>query len=509
MKKWLSVLLAAVMLLALGCAHAEGSSYEPLTVTVAFVDNGLWDVDPEHSYFGKEIKERFNLEVEPMVVTWGDWETKTAMWAASGQMPDYCMTSTSDYFVWRDQGIIRGFDVSILDNYPYLKDRIPMNMVEYLVDDDGLLYGIPHGQWKTSSNPISATGIYVNKSFLEKAGLESAPTTLDGWYDFLKKCVDEDYSGVGTIGLTGDASVPCSFITDTPFVPYYNWVKTEDGWTLKRLLADENIAMLEYGRKLYQAGIIDPEIATRKSGDALRLFNEGRVAAFAANTDCDKMLQITGPDKTTAAAWTVLEFAPESPVDGKRYHSDIPNYDMCMTFPENISDEKMERILAVMDWCCSPEGEKLVTLGVEDVHYRVNEDGTYENLCKTEDGTLEAYWIYEPFAMFGRFMTTWNFEFALTSPLHPADNREAAQAYLEKVRADAEIIPANWGIEFHSSDERSNMPSISGDFTAMYLKAITGTDDIAALYDAFREQALVKVQEAIDETNAFAAEKGW
>lgn len=510
MKRWLPIVLALTMLCAMVSVRAEEAvQYEPLTVTVAFVDNGLWDVDPDNTYFGKEIKERFNLEVEPMVVTWGDWETKTSMWAASGQLPDYCMTSTSDYFVWRDQGITRGFEVSVFDQYPNLKDRIPMNMVEYLVDDDCLIYGVPHGQWKTSSQPVSATALYVNKAFLEQAGLDSPPTTLDGWYDFLKTCVDEDFSGLGTIGMTADAAIPCTYITQFPFLPYYNWAKTDDGWTLKQLLADENIEMLEYGRKLYQAGIIDPEIATRKSGDAQQLFNEGRVAVTLANSDCDMMLQYPGPDKTTAAQWITMTYGPESPIDGKRYHDNLPNYDFDMTFPYDISDEKMERILTVMDWACSPEGEEFVTLGVKDVHYTIHEDGTYENLCRTDDGTLQAYWIHEPFAMFGRFVTTWNFEFAVTSPLHPADNIAMAQQYLEELRSNAEIVPANWGIEFYSSDARSNMPSISADYTAMYLKAITGTDDIAQLYEDFRSQALVKVQEAIDDTNAYAAEMGW
>ena len=114
-----------------------------------------------------------------------------------------------------------------------------------------------------------------------------------------------------------------------------------------------------------------------------------------------------------------------------------------------------------------------------------------------------------PFAMFGRFGPTWNFEFAVSSPLHPADNIAMAQAYLEDLRANATIVPANWGIEFYSSEARNNMPSIGADYTAMYLKAITGTEDIEQVYNEFREQALVKVQEAIDDTNAYAEEMGW
>lgn len=508
MRKWLAILLTAALLCAMPLiATAEGTELEPIKVSVAFVDNGMWDVNPENTYFGKEVKERFNLEVEPMVITWGDWKEKTSMWAASGQLPDYTLTF-SDYFIWRDQGVSKGFPLETFDKYPNLKDRIPENVLEYLVDDQGMIYGVPRSSWRNSSEPTQAVGLYVNKRFLEKAGLSEPPTTMDGWYDFLKKCVDEDYSGVGTIGITADADIACGYLTQLPFMPMNTWVKENDKWTLKQL-SDKNIEFLEYSRKLYKDGIIDKEIATRKGGDHDNLFNEGRVAVIASNADCDMMLRWVGPDKQLASDWTVLTTSPESPVDGVRYHNTLSNYDGVMAFNPNISDAAMDRILMVQDWACSPEGEKFVTLGVEGVHYQVDADGNYENLCKLEDGTLQAYWIHEPFAMFGRFVPTWNFEFAISSPLHPKANLDMAQQFFNNVRETNTIVDANWGIEYYASPARNNMPSITSDYTAMYLNVIMGDEDIETAFEAFRQQALVKVQEAIDDTNRYAQEKGW
>lgn len=507
MKKWLTLLLCAALLLSMPAAFSEGEELSPVTVSVAFVDNGMWDVNPENSYFGKTIKEMFNIEIEPMVITWGDWKEKTSMWAASGQLPDYTLTFT-DYFIWRDQGVSLGFPIETFDNYPNLKDRLPENVLPYLVDDGGMIYGVPRSSWRNSSNPTQATGLYVNKSFLEKAGLDEAPTTLDGWYDFLLKCVQEDYSGKGTIGITADADIACAYLTQLPFMPMGDWVKEDGQWT-KKELSDKNIAFLEYSRKLYQDGIIDKEIATRKSGDIDNLFNEGRVAVIASNADCDMMLRWVGPDKQLASDWTVLATSPESPLDGVRYHNNLSNYDGVMAFNKNISQEAMERILMVMDWACSPEGEEFVTLGVEGIHYQVDENGNYENLCKLDDGTLQAYWIHEPFAMFGRFVPTWNFEFAISSPLHPEANREMAQAFFNGVRETNTIVDANWGIEYYSSEARNNMPSITSDYKAMYLNVIMGDEDIETVYENFRQQALVKVGEAIDDTNRYAEEKGW
>jgi hypothetical protein len=53
------------------------------------------------------------------------------------------------------------------------------------------------------------------------------------------------------------------------------------------------------------------------------------------------------------------------------------------------------------------------------------------------------------------------------------------------------------------------MPSIDSDYLVMYFRVITGDEDIATVFNEFRQNALVKVQDAIDETNAYAQEKGW
>ena len=508
MKKSIASLLSLLFLctMLVGAVHAE-SDLPPLTVSVAFVDSGMWDTNPDNSAFGKLLKEKFNLEVDPIALTWGDWKEKTSMWAASGQMPDYTLTFT-DYFIWRDQEVSLGFPVSTFDEYPNLKDRVPANILPYLVDEDGLVYGVPRSMWRNSSSPIAAQGLYVNKEYLEMAGLDEPPTTLDGWFDFLKKAVDEDFSGKGTLGISADANIPASLITRTPFIGTTTWLKEDGQWILPEL-SKNNIEVLEFGRKLYQAGIIDRDIATRKGGDIDNLFNEGRLVAMQSNSDCDMMLRWIGPESQLASDWTVLTYGPASPVDGKHYHPAQSNYDGVMAFNPDISPEKMERILMVQDWACSPEGEAFVTFGVEGVHYQVNDDGSYENLCKTADGSLQAFWIHEPFTMFGRFVPTWNFEFAVTSPLHPKANLEMAQSYLDVLRANATIADANWGIVYHSSEERNNMPSITADYVALYLTLIANDEDIPAAYEAFREQAMVKVGAAVEETNMFAAEQGW
>jgi ABC-type glycerol-3-phosphate transport system substrate-binding protein len=201
--------------------------------------------------------------------------------------------------------------------------------------------------------------------------------------------------------------------------------------------------------------------------------------------------------------------SPKAPETDVRYHNATSNYDNNMSFNANITDEKMDRTLEFLDWACSPEGEKIATMGFEGKHYEKKDGVEVSIVPSDEDGVVPKYWEYEAIAMFARFVPTWNFEFAITSPFHPEGNRKLANDYKTLIQNEATICDANWGIEYYSSEARDNMPSISEDYNAMYMKAMTGKEDIEKLFDEFVQQSLVKAQEAIDDTNKYAQSMGW
>ena len=509
--------MVALLLVIAGCARdgndpaappggTAGAGLSPVTLSVAFWDNGMWEINPADTMFGTYIHERFNITVEPMVITWGDFNERLQMWAAAGQLPDVFLNFW--YWQWRSDGLTKPLNLAYLEaNYPNLMDRISATAIPFLTVD-GYIYGLPRTSWRNSSIPVSATGLYINTRFLEMAGLDTPPTTLDGWVDFLRQAVNDDFSGMNTLGLSSDGGVPSPLLTVLPFTGSSGRFVQEDGqWTLTQL-ARSNIEALRFGRMLYQEGIIDSQIATRRSGDAMNLFNEGRLVLMQSNTDGDMMARFRGPDNLDTYQWVTFSMGPESFAGEGRFHNAISNFDGNISFNSAISQEKLDRALMFFDWAASPEGERIATLGFEGTHWEMQNDRIV-SLIPDIDGAGQKYWEYEAFAMFARFMISWNFEYAITSPVHPPGNLAMANEHLDNIRNTARIVDINWGLEFFNSPAIEAMPAIGPEWTALYLQAIAGTEDVEVMFERYLQQQLVRFQDAIDELNEFARSQGY
>ena len=52
------------------------------------IQNGFDDPDAKDDTIFNDLQKKLNVTVNPVQITWNDWQEKAKVWAASGQLPD-------------------------------------------------------------------------------------------------------------------------------------------------------------------------------------------------------------------------------------------------------------------------------------------------------------------------------------------------------------------------------------------------------------------------------------
>ena len=197
MKKLVSLLLAALMLLSLSpMAIAEGHE-----VTFVFTKGGF-DPESEDNSIHQFINETTGITMNHIAPSAANYDEQISIMLASGANDiDMFKLSNAQFnkmYDYGDQG-------ALLDLAPYLEEYMPhvLEVIPQTVLDnmkvDGHLYGIP-----VYCSPNRMNWM-VRQDWLNNLNLQ-APTTLDELHDVLYAFTnnDPDQNGVNdTVGMTG------------------------------------------------------------------------------------------------------------------------------------------------------------------------------------------------------------------------------------------------------------------------------------------------------------------
>ena len=168
MKKFLALLLAAMMLLGMTSAFAEAT--DTITVMVPPVTGTyLDDIDTWANDFMAEHPE---IKVEVIKTSWDDHNSKLNTMANAGEAPDIAEVSYSAIGTYVELGL--GVEIDQYMDAERLADY-DQNALDYM-SLDGHVYGLPLY--------ITIQALGANKDMLEAAGVDVAKVQTEGWtYD--------------------------------------------------------------------------------------------------------------------------------------------------------------------------------------------------------------------------------------------------------------------------------------------------------------------------------------
>lgn len=386
MKRILSALLAMVLLMSLFTLPAIAEDTPKLTL---FLSGGA-NPASENSV-KSELEKYLGAKLEVIYVTDADYSSKLNTMVAGNQLPDiYKVPSSSLLTELYEGGRLYNFAGLLPEYGPDILAYHGDDLYRSIVNEPGKI----HALVKDSGNYLK--NLAIRKDWLDKLGLDM-PTDPESFYQVLHAFTYGDPDGNGlndTFGYTGtmvDAAswmhilaaygIPCSFTNGTCLL--------EDGTVTTFIKHPRFVEAMEYLRRMYAEGVMDPEFATYTRMQCNELLWQGKVGTYA--------FQSTG----TTNNWYPGRYTFEVPEDPAEMFGFVhlnntgataiyPNYtnaDLVI----NADCEYPELAVKLINYIYyTEEGQTLTYLGVEGKHYKWvdKEAGKYEMLDIYTDSAI-------------------------------------------------------------------------------------------------------------------------
>ncbi len=479
-----------------------------LELTIAY-----WDGDPAFIEANDPVyqllKEKFNITINPMPITYDDYVDKTTMWIAAGQMPDILQTADnigSQAFInWAKNGSLKAIPDDLENSYPNLA-KLFDSPTKKATTIDGKYYFLPMANEKD----YAARTLIVRKDWMNSLGLKK-PETFDEFVEFLKAFKDADPDNNGKRDTIPLVVAPGQYdILDTCFAKGYrdNWIEENGVYKPIYYTEDYKIALKNL-RALYTEGLLDRDFSINKYDDAKNKFIAGKAAVFLHQIRPDikgsannviAAFREANPDKNIEDCIDII--LPMKNTDGNIYRfSFTTDWWGEILISGAVDDEKYERILAFLDYLNSDEWGMICKYGFEGVDYIKNGDTIEVIREKDADGN--------PVAITDKYITLRGLSYLVNWDVSkiPYTDATVYDQYvvglynqLKDHNLNVEIDDrANYMINFLPSPKRMGLKIKTQDEIAKYILE-KGTDE--EIYNQMVERwKKLGIEEAIQEVN--------
>ena len=333
------------------------------------------------------VEEKFNVDITWESSPWGNYGNTLATKLAAGDIPDYFTVTGGSRPALFDELIED--DVALeftqyFDEYPNLNRYVNQDHPEIAIlwgEKDGGLYGVPGFFGYQRHAP------FIRKDWLDQLGLP-LPDTWDEYKETLKKIMAADPEGTKPYGV----SVFTSYFFENALPAYTgraeNWYKKDGEW-IYRAFDPGFKEWLAFWESMYDEGILDPEFSLLQTSDVTSKFASGKIAASFNHINTVNWNIFHDPlmDANPNGEMALIIPYPSGPAG--RYWVRNDGYFMAHLLNKNSDEAVIKRMLAIMDWNHTPEGENVSTFGLEGVHYTKDSSGNFiRNLEETNKDAI-------------------------------------------------------------------------------------------------------------------------
>ena len=392
MKKMLALLLTATMLLSM-CAFSTAMAEEKPLMTIDIYDEAANYHGIQTGWFGKVIKDRFNLElniIAPQVAGSSIYATR----AAEGNLGDLIIMDKNTFKECVGAGLIK----DIGDKLPELENLKPYKLQidtfnTNLGAAEGVYYGIPDQMTDTSPVSLTAEMVYSSPQVrwdLYKAAGSPKVENLDGLLDLLAKIHE-----IHPTNDAGDPAYPISLWPDwdnndnmsgpANVVQLTTWYgdKVKGSAILKpdntfTKITDKTAGyymITKFINKAYQMGLVDPESFEQDWNSVCSKISAGQIDLIWYNWEIG--FWNSQERMNNGTAFQVI------PLEDGLFYGDADSYygsTRAWGVGSKVEGEKYDRVMELIDWLASPEGLAYQHCGIEGFTYEVNEKGKYNQI---------------------------------------------------------------------------------------------------------------------------------
>lgn len=420
MKKRIPAILLSLLLLAssVGCAKSP----TPPTLSPAAPANSGETTAPKEEYIidymqpegdsinsedtpvGKVLKEKFNISFHVTSFT-GDYDAQVALMLSGGNYPEIMrLRFSEDIQKYVKAGALVELEslahqCGATDFLTFRKDSIP---IWKLGSGDGKLY-----TWESDSPQIAlSSDVRVRSDVLEAAGWPQV-LTEDEWINLLKIGMEKfpTVNGQPTVGMTfcGAESFGVQGIMPIMYekggytalggngaVIYNNKEDKYEDYFLNKYVKSS----FRFFNRLYREGLLDTECFSDLTQQTTEKTTSGRaLSVWYYDAGCQTANQSFREAGTSEMEYVWMPVMSQDQIDAgeDRCFREMQSY-IWSSYAITKNCKSPERVMEVLNYTSTDEGQLLIGSGVEGVHYTVGSDGIRtpaEDYIKKvkEDGT--------------------------------------------------------------------------------------------------------------------------
>lgn len=474
---------------------------------VSFMDDAVY----------KAFDDKFNFEYDLFNITWETWSERDRLWIISGDMPDMLFWdfNLKDYNSFSNQGLIKALPDDLETKYPNLaKEMDKTGIANYLKNknEDNKLYMIPNVIYlnpptKTTDIIIDPKVVYYRKDWAKTVGIEVGDKiTIEELAKLATAFIEQD-PGKNGEGKTIGISAPPSNI-DSLFVRSFNtyydtFHKAASNSYIWGGTEDSTLQGIKELKKYYESGIIDSDYYAYKGKEHYEKFDNGIAGIFfdgASAANVNERLKAFGTANPDLNASDAIGLVTVVGPDGK-YHGapDILNYWSGLLFNPDISDEKMDRILSILDYTCTEEGQRLINCGIEGKDY-VLKDGNLEiTRDKDKNGNFLPIADLYPSADFFSTKGVLPDDWSARDPSLPSEAREEAIKMFQVKELNMDLVEPNYEITLFDGEKKLSFPLRIDDIITNMVLSDGNLDEE---WNSFITENKSKIDEVVDEINS-------
>jgi putative aldouronate transport system substrate-binding protein len=454
-----------------GKANEAGGA--PTEVKIMSVFTSANPPDP-NGEVQKAIEKATNTKMSIQWVSANNYKERLNVSLSSGDIPDLVMIDDPFSSMFRSmvkQGAFWDL-TSLYSKYPNISKQVSAVAWESTKMQDGKNYGIPRPRGSEG-----ARYFVVRKDWVDKLGLKM-PTTTDELYTVMKAFKEKDPDGNGkadTVGFVGNVSAAdmgtLGIIVNSFTGAAGNW-KEQDGKLVYVDLIPETRQALEFLNIAYKEGLIPADFASLKASQVDEVFASGKAGMLADKTgNMREMVSKLG--KVDPSVKNHESFYPVTSIN--QFNPKGPGFLGMLAISKRVPEEKMNKILAMIDKWMSPEVFNYKTWGIEGTHHTVK-DGTKE-LIKDKytasgiDNFNQIVYVADPYA----------------NSLHRNFPQESIDVYTKLQDERAKSSKADPSVGLYSETFQSYGPELAKQAQDMKTKVILGVAPLTA-WDDFVNQ---------------------
>lgn len=492
---------------------SEQKYSEKMTISYAAVAM-VEGVDYNADALSQHFREQFNIEWEPIALTWDNWAEKTRIWINSNDMPDFVMWDFNygDYMNYTDQGLIRQLPDGWKDKWPNMaKVYKNTGIGEALEEKLGAAYMIPRVIYfdKPTDPLVSHTNLWIRQDWAKEVGFEVkdkySPKELMEYARLLK---EKDPVGNGKtlpIDMSPD-NLATVFLS--PYNVFYgDYYKGEDGKYRWGAAEESTLEGLKLYSQAYREGLINQDFFALKNNEEVSHYESG-ISGAIYQQGFGRSMKLTSERYATNSGGdpkTDIQMSYLVGDDGKFHAKENTNFWTASIFSPTMEDAKFERLMDVLDYSASEEGQNLIRMGFEGKEWEKGSDGSISILReKDEEGNfISLDTLYPSLNPLYNNLSILPDDFGLRDPGLDKDILEIVDARFAGKQKDGcdqgTVAPIDWDIYFFTSPTYEKTKYKYGE---EFAKLIVMDGDIEVNWKAWVDEKMPQVSLVLDEINA-------